>query len=222
MKFFNSGHGSSEGNRGYVESIRVLMDDVLEHCKNLQLKYGADQKIFLLGHSMGGLISAMIGIEKPEFFSGMILSAPYLSVGSVSPVSVFFGKIAAYLAPKLKILPRMPAEESYRDPDALKKVSEDKLYYHGGIHAHTAMQFIKYTDTIKQRMSEFKVPVLCLHGQNDRVISIESSREFIRNCQSTDKKLVEYKEGFHNLLNEPKDSRKSIINEIKNWLINRV
>lgn len=216
------GHGLSDGNRGYIESIRVLMDDVLEHCKQLQSKYGADKKLFLFGHSMGGLISALIGIEKPELFTGIILSAPYLSVGSVSSISIFFGKIAAYLIPKMKILPRMPPQQSYRDPDIVTRVLQDKLYYHGGIHAQTAAQFLEYTNMIKQRMSEFKVPVLCIHGKSDSVISIESSREFINNCLSRDKKLIELEEAFHNLLNEPLTSRKFITDEIKNWLVHRI
>jgi|JI10StandDraft_1071094.scaffolds.fasta_scaffold712305_2 pimeloyl-ACP methyl ester carboxylesterase len=46
------GHGLSQGERGYIQSIDLLADDVLFFASKLQKKYGVP--ILLYGHSMGG------------------------------------------------------------------------------------------------------------------------------------------------------------------------
>lgn len=53
----HQGHGRSEGEKLYVREFDDFVDDVLQLVHSVKLKSG--QKRFLLGHSMGGLISTM-------------------------------------------------------------------------------------------------------------------------------------------------------------------
>ena len=71
------GHGRSEGKRGVIY-------DFLNFCEDLKifLKYIQDQHpispIFLLGHSMGGLICnrTLLSLDQPLKIDGLILSSP--------------------------------------------------------------------------------------------------------------------------------------------------
>merc|ERR1711953_340243 len=51
------GHGRSSGQRVQVSSIQDYVQPVLAHVKKVQRDYNADLPLFILGHSMGGLIS---------------------------------------------------------------------------------------------------------------------------------------------------------------------
>ena len=52
-----AGHGKSEGERAYVCKFDDFVDDLLQFIHSVSLAPG--QKRFLLGHSMGGLISVL-------------------------------------------------------------------------------------------------------------------------------------------------------------------
>ena len=53
------GHGRSEGERCLVASVTEYVEDVLRHLEALTAQYPATP-LYLLGHSMGGLIATQV------------------------------------------------------------------------------------------------------------------------------------------------------------------
>jgi len=66
------GHGSSEGRRVYIESVEQYVEDVLSHCATIQEQHPL-LPLFLVGHSMGGMVALRCVIRSPGLFQGMIL-----------------------------------------------------------------------------------------------------------------------------------------------------
>ena len=74
------GHGASEGKRVYIDNVDHYVDDVIHHCMEMQEKH-QDLPLFLVGHSMGGMIAVRTVLRHPQFFQGMVLNGPLIVPG---------------------------------------------------------------------------------------------------------------------------------------------
>jgi len=74
------GHGKSGGLRAYIENVDDYCDDVIQHCSLMKAKY-PDLKLFIVGHSMGGMISVRASLRNKDFFHGMVLNGPLIIPG---------------------------------------------------------------------------------------------------------------------------------------------
>jgi len=66
-------HGESEGIRGHVDSFEVFEAAILELYQRTQTAH-PELPIFLLGHSMGGLIATRLLLTHQNKFQGAMLS----------------------------------------------------------------------------------------------------------------------------------------------------
>ena len=71
------GHGSSPGGRTEVRSLREYTAPVLAACKRMRSEH-PDLPLFLMGHSMGGLIALTAALTSPALFDGLLLTGPFL------------------------------------------------------------------------------------------------------------------------------------------------
>ena len=76
-RFDARGHGKSEGKRGYSKSIFDMVED-LKIIVDLAKKENPNLPIFIIGHSMGGEVSAVFGTKYPNEVKGIILAAGVL------------------------------------------------------------------------------------------------------------------------------------------------
>jgi len=73
------GHGKSEGEREFVkgfEDYTVSLTTYLALVKD----WLPDKSVFLLGHSMGGLIATYYLLDHSDAFRGAVISAPTVTV----------------------------------------------------------------------------------------------------------------------------------------------
>ena len=88
------GHGRSGGLRGYVKSVDEFVQDQREFTKVIREKEGKELPLFIIGHSMGSLISILYMADYPEEFKGVVLSGTGSKVGGgVSRVTILMAKI---------------------------------------------------------------------------------------------------------------------------------
>ena len=73
--FDQAGHGKSEGARAYVERFQDFLDALHIFLGRVR-DWQPETPIFLVGHSLGGLISAAYLIDHPDEPAGAVLSAP--------------------------------------------------------------------------------------------------------------------------------------------------
>jgi len=64
--------------------------------------------------------------------------------------------------------------------------------------------------------SEFKPPLLLLHGDADRIVDVQASRDFFARVPHDDKKLIIYEGGYHEPPNDIEYER--VVQDIKAWL----
>ena len=75
----HEGHGISGGERVNIENFQHFVDDLFQDCQSKKQDHqNKNLPMFVFGHSMGGLITLMLVLQKPNYFRGMVLSGPLI------------------------------------------------------------------------------------------------------------------------------------------------
>ena len=98
------GHGRSEGKRAHVEAFDDFTLMLKTFVKMVQ-GWLPDKPLFLIGHSMGALISVAYLIKHQDDFAGAVLSGPLLKVpGETSATTIRVGKLFSTLMPQFGLV----------------------------------------------------------------------------------------------------------------------
>lgn len=212
------GHGRSQSEKGYIENFMELVKDADEMVSLIKGEYPT-VPLFMLGHSMGGFINCIYGIQCSDKLEGQIFSSA--AIKRNPQIKGLKGELYRFInifLPKMKIkdplskdicsVARM-IEEYEKDPLVLKEAT---LNFH--------VQFlIKGPDWIRKNIGKYKYPCLIVHGEKDRIVPKETAMFLYNNISSKDKEIKIYDDLYHEILNEKK--RDKIIFDIINWLYKR-
>ncbi len=196
------GHGRSEGGRCRIERF----DDYLVTLRQFHLRVAADFSgvpVFLVGHSMGGLISASYLLQHQGELAGCILSGPAIKTAlEPGALQLLLLRILSALAPGAGAL-QLDAGGVSRDPEVVAAYVNDPLVYHGKLPARLVTELFSGMRRVQQRASEITLPLLLLHGAADSLTDPEGSRFLAARAGSADKTLTIYPGLYHEIFNEP-------------------
>ncbi|KAG5471329.1 hypothetical protein LSCM1_01409 [Leishmania martiniquensis] len=200
----NQGAGGSEGERLYVERFSHFVDDVCAFINFIQERYSAlrSQPMFLMGHSMGGLIAVLVAQRDASGFRGVVLSGPAL--GLSKPVSGFMRSLGHFFSawlPKLPVHRLNPNLVSHNTP-VVHLVKQDPFYSNVTLRARFTDEMLEAQDSAAMATSVSAFPFLIVHGEDDELCSLERSRWFFDNAPSKDKHLITYPGAAHEVLTE--------------------
>lgn len=213
------GHGRSSGKRNYVHRFTKYLDELDQVLDRARASYPG-LPIFLLGHSMGGGIAAYYAIDRQPDLSGVILSAASVKINEdLSPLLQKVSGFMSAIAPKLPTI-KLDSQMISRDPQVVKDYDSDPLNYRGGILARTASELLKTTGIISEKVLDFSLPVLIIHGGSDQLTYPAGSEEFHDKISVKDKTLKIYPDLYHEILNEPE--RDEVIDDICSWIEARI
>lgn len=210
----HNGHGRSEGRPGYVEDFA----DYLADLRILHLETAGrfpDCPLFLLGHSLGGLIAGLYLLEHQSAFNGAVLSGPLIRTPQ-DPGAIQRGlvKLLSRLFPTLGLIDLDPAGVS-RDKAVVKDYTEDPLVFHGRMSARQLNEMFHAMDDIQREAGRLNLPVLILHGGEDRMTDPAGSRILYERAGTPDKTLKIYPGLYHEVFNEPE--RETIMSDLLEW-----
>jgi alpha-beta hydrolase superfamily lysophospholipase len=208
------GHGRSPGKRILVHSINEHSQDVGALLARAR-QQAAGQPLFLLGHSMGGLVVVYYALTQSPELHGVILSGPALKLDGASPLLVAIGHLLAKVYPTLP-MKTLDTDGISRDPAVVQANKVDPLIYHEGVPAATALAMVKAVEQVQKQATAFHWPLLILQGTADRLVNPEGSKTFYAHAGSTDKTLRLYEGLYHEVLNEPE--KEQILAEVVEWL----
>ena len=164
--------------------------------------------VFIMGHSMGGLIATHFGIRRfkeDPLVKGFILSAPgYENSLKTSKALIAVAKILSVLAPRMVIPVEDLRPHVTRDEAESKRMREDER---DGIQAtkmsaRMGAEFLKAQMWVPGHISEWKQPLLVILPGEDKLINSEVTRELLSRI---DKDLLAekyYPENKHESFNE--------------------
>jgi len=209
------GHGRSGGKR-------VLVKDMSEYTGDFDTLAGIAGKEHpgvtrvVLGHSMGGGIVFAYGVERPDDYDLMVLSGPAVAAQTaISPLLAWVAKAVGAIAPGLP-LQELDANAVSRDPAVVNAYNTDPLVYHGKIPGGIARALLLVGETMPQRAAALTAPLLVVHGSEDRLISVDGSRQLVDAVGSSDVELKVYPGLYHEVFNEPE--REQVLNDVVSWI----
>jgi alpha-beta hydrolase superfamily lysophospholipase len=213
------GHGRSEGPRGYVDRFSDYLLD-LKAFFDLVRSQHSDAKIFMVGHSMGGTISTAYVIEHQHELAGLLLSGASLILGSGLPSALIpLARICSVLMPRLGVFV-LDATAISKDKAVVDAYVNDPLVYRGKITCRFAAETIKMLRRLPTQMPEINLPILVMHGTDDRLGDPEGSRLLYERASSKDKTLKLYQGFYHEIFNEPE--REQVLSDMEGWLAARL
>ena len=212
--FDHQGHGRANGRRGHLRRFRHLLDDLDSVLRSVQSEH-AEHRVFLVGHSMGGLIvTEFLRDRKPKVpgavTSGAALALPPL----VSSFRVSLLRVARRLAPRWTISTIIDTDALSRDPAVGTAYSADPLVLKRMTLGLAAELFATIRGAAGGA-AEIEVPMLLLHGEDDPICPIEGSRSFESELAAPSE-LRTYPGLRHEIFNEPE--RETVFEDIDAWL----
>ena len=208
------GHGFTPGIRGLVD----VNEGVKLHLK-ARAAIGKELPLFLLGHSLGGLVTIGSIMEQQEGLAGAVVSSSAMQ----KPSSAFervLSKIMATVAPSGPMpLPRPGLEALSRDQAVVDAAAVDPMFYQGKARNLVARTTLEVSDRVWEWARNWTLPALFVHGDKDTSTDHKNSITLFDKIASTDKSLKIYPGGYHELLNDlPKQE---VLKEILDWLDQR-
>jgi alpha-beta hydrolase superfamily lysophospholipase len=209
------GHGKSEGERVHVKSF----DDYTNTLKAYFDKVRGSQPgkpIFLVGHSMGGLIGATYLLDHQAELAGAVLSGPAVKIPNhVTPAMLFVGKILSALIPKFGLV-ALEADGVSRDPSVVQAYVSDPLVHRGKMTARLAAEMLKTMQTITAQAARVTLPILIVQGSADRLVNPAGAQMLYDAVSSVDKEIKIYDGLYHEVFNEPEHDK--VLRDVEIWL----
>jgi lysophospholipase len=196
------GHGRSGGRRGHVPEFGVYLQELDLFRREVERLATPAVPLFLLGHSMGGLIAIRYMEEYSGAFRGAVICSPWLATAMPVP------RWKALLAPLLsRLLPTLPfrhgvrPEDLSRDPAVVEAHRQDPLVQ-PIITPRTFAEASRAMGRALQRSDRFTAPLLFMVGDTDRVVNADRALHFARTTSSADLTVRVLPGAFHELLLE--------------------
>lgn len=193
-------HGLSEGSpKSYIQEFSSYIDDLELFIKS---KASNDNAVILMAHSMGSLVMVSYLLERtpslPQL-KGIVLSAPFLQPDrNTAPILQKLAVVIGTLLPKLKTV-GIDSNAISRDENEVNKYVNDPLNYAGKIFARSGYQLLRQMKQIRKKFHKLTLPILIMHGTDDKLAEIGGSQMLYDLCSSEDKEFIVLKDYKHEI-----------------------
>jgi alpha-beta hydrolase superfamily lysophospholipase len=213
------GHGKSEGAREYVDRFDDFSDTLTAYMAMVKA-WQPGKPIFLISHSIGGLIASYFLLDHQAEFQGAIFSAPVVKVAShISQGTVWMSQGLSVLAPKVGVMTVDPSTIS-RDPEVVKAYIDDPLVFHGRTSARLAAEMLRALMRVSSETDKITLPFLAMQGGDDRLVDPDGAQILYERAGSKDKTLKIYDGLYHEIFNEPEHPQ--VLGDVEAWLNARI
>ena len=209
------GHGKSGGKKGYVQRFEDYTTTLKKYFDMVR-EWQPEKPIFLVGHSMGGLISAAYLLKYQDELSGAILSGPGIKVpDNISQAIIIAGNILSFIMPKAGLV-QLDAEGVCRDPAVVHAYANDPLVYTGKITARLGAELLKAMKRVTEQAPKIRLPIMIVQGSDDKLVDPSGAQLLYDLVSSKDKTINIYKGFYHEVFNEPE--HELVLNDVKIWI----
>ena len=208
------GHGNTAGIRGLVDVVAAVDD-------HLVARSAMPKKLptFLMGHSLGGLVTAGSIVRDQTNIEAAIISSSAMQAPSSVGLRALT-KVLAKIAPEAPVpVPRPGIEALTRDQELLKVIANDPEMFLGKARNLVCRTTLLLSDEVWSKASNWTVPTLFIHGDKDTSTEFENSVKLHGAISSKDKTLNVYPGGYHELLNDT--TSQEVLTDLLAWLDKR-
>ncbi|SEM40393.1 lysophospholipase [Mesobacillus persicus] len=188
---------TSRHNRGHIDSFNEYLEEVREW---IHAAYDFNLPVFLLGHSMGGLIAIRLLQEERLDLAGVILSSPSLGlIHQPSKKVALFSKVL----PTYKIDPGISVNQATQNLDVIEADSKDSLFV-TKVSVRWYRELIgAISDSFDKIENTQDIPLLLMQGGEDKIVDKKKVKEWFNHVPSSEKRYKEWSKYYHEIFNEP-------------------
>lgn len=228
-----SGRMLEDPQKGHVENFNYFVEDADFFLKNIIFKdkpYSVP--VFSISHSMGGAVSALLGIKNPGLFKKMVFCSPMwgINFGKIpekvvvfaSTLLCLFGKGENYALGKGAYDLECVFENNRltHDPERFNEqktfLRKNPSFILGGPTNRWANESLKAIKRIKNNKIPFGCQVLLLQAGADLVVSNANQDIIIKKIELSTRIVIE--NSWHELLYEEKTIYSQTVSQILNFL----
>ncbi len=224
VSYDQRGHGQSGGRRGDTRSFGLFLSDLdlvlnrLVEARGPGSAGAADPPLFLIGHSMGGLVTLRYLDEYGPRPRGAILSAPWL--GTASPVPPWkrrLGRLLGAVAPGFAISTGTDPSVLTRDPERLSAWTADRL-----VHSLVSPRLFEEVEAAQRSALRGSpgVETLFLVPGDDRLVDSRVTLSYVQRLSEEDTTVIELPGFRHEPWNDL--GRVEVFRDIGRWLEARI
>lgn len=211
------GYGRSQGKRGHINKFEQYFQSVKQWLQQAAYK---DRPLYLLGHSMGGLVTIHYAMEHHPHVNGIILSSPCLRLYREisSPMELMVSVLNRSL-PGLQFKSGIRPDAVSRSEEVQRRVTDDP-YYAKKVSVRWYKELSAAMNSARIQTERFPdIPLLVMQAGQDLVVQAQASREWTEKLRITDKNYKEWPGLYHELFNEPE--KQEVLLYMLDWMKKR-
>ena len=214
------GHGRSGGARAYVARFSRYVDDFEAFRRQVAGGLPAGLPVFLLGHSLGGLIALRWLEAHPHTgLAGAILSAPLLGIAKeAARWKTALSGVLSTLLPRLPIHNEIDPSELSGDPAYVRSYREDPLV-HARITPRLYTEMVAAMGEAVAEKDRLPRPLLFLVPGADSIVREEETLRLAESLAG-DVTIRRYPGFRHESLNEVERARP--VGDVVEWMEARI
>jgi alpha-beta hydrolase superfamily lysophospholipase len=208
------GHGLSDGERGSMRDAHAMLDDLAAVVDHTRKTMPPGQSLVLLGHSLGGLLAARFVSLRMRPIDALVLSSPALDPGLNAFQKLLLGTLPG-IAPNLRVGNGLQVKYLSHDPAVVAAYQADPLV-HDRICARLALFIAQAGREVVAAASQWNTPTLLLFAGQDKLVSPQGSRDFLKLAPGAMVQSLCFDAMFHEIFNESDAS--SVFAALQQWL----
>lgn len=215
------GHGESDGKRGHIVKFEDYLNDLLK-IYDLVFSEAKQDPIFVYGHSMGSIVAILFTLKHQEKIKGLILTGfpfkPSIKLsGYPLKLIAFFRKIA----PLQSVSTMINVKQLSHDENVWKDYEQDPLI-NKTVTVSWIVEFYSAIDKLKKNLINLNIPLLMMHGSEDKIARLNGAEQTVQAVHSKDKVLNVLEGQRHELLNELSPIPDQVIDRMQGWIQQRL
>jgi lysophospholipase len=194
----------------YFKDVDAMLDLVKEKHSGLP--------IYILGHSMGGLIAISYALKKPQALAGAIISSPALGTHPQFKPPLFLKivvGILSRLAPRLLVDSGLDTQAICKDPQVVKAYQDDPLVSQK-VSARWYSEITKSMSAAHKNAGSLSIPMLLMQSGADRLVDPAAPGRWATAAPPGRVELVVWDGLYHEMINEPEKDQ--VRSKILEWL----
>ncbi len=209
------GFGRSEGLAGHIDSYHLYVEDTATIIAEIRKRHPLG-RIYLLGHSMGGIFTAHIAAKHSDLLAGVLFLNPWIEDYSRLPASTTLRILFGGMFKSRRIWQVSGGHEFMTtNPEAIQMLQAD-TFWRRTQTASFLIQILQMRQAVVRQAKSITLPVLIMQVEEDKSVVPAATRKFYDALASSDKTWKSYPNYSHDT--EFEADRSLLDNDIVDWV----
>lgn len=211
------GHGYSDGKRGHITKFEDYSNDLLK-IYELVSSEAQEHPIFVYGHSMGSIVAVLFELNHQAKIKGLILTGfPFKPSIPISGYTLKLINIIGKTIPLQSIPTMIDVKQLSHDKNVWNAYEQDTMI-NKTVTFNWIAEFYSALDRLKKNLCNLELPLLIMHGSEDKIARLKGAKQAVQSIHSKDKTFQIFDGQRHELLNELPPTPDQVIDRMRNWM----